>query len=108
MSAYILSFFSSFFASQTAVFGLDLTPRLFVDFCRRHCLWILGNSTTLAGGKTIWREIVADAKNRSCFFEAKDDKDLSNAIIKAVIELDEEENLLKLDGLRIGGSRPGV
>ncbi|TVU28028.1 hypothetical protein EJB05_19535, partial [Eragrostis curvula] len=57
----------------------------------KHCLWILGNATTRAGGKTIWREI--------------DDKDLSNAIIKAVIELDEVENLLNLDGLRIGGSR---
>ncbi|TVU39105.1 hypothetical protein EJB05_12510, partial [Eragrostis curvula] len=74
----------------------------------KHCLWILGNATTLAGGKTIWREIVADAKDRGCFFNAKDDKDLSNAIIKAVIELDEVENLLNLDGLRIGGSRPGV
>nr|TKW40935.1 hypothetical protein SEVIR_1G280000v2 [Setaria viridis] len=75
----------------------------------KHCLWILGNAKTLACGKTIWREIVADAKDRGCFFDAKDDKDLSNAIIKAAIELDEVENLLKLDSLRIGsGSRPGV
>ncbi|RLM52835.1 hypothetical protein C2845_PMPSC032375 [Panicum miliaceum] len=39
---------------------------------------------TLASGKTIWRQIVADAK---------DDKDLSDAIIKAAIELDQVESL---------------
>lgn len=77
--------------------------------CRRHCLWILGNANTLASGNTIWRQIVADAKDRGCFFEAKDDKDLSNTIVNAAIELDEVENLLKLDGLRIGsGSRSRV
>ncbi|KAJ1280494.1 hypothetical protein BS78_04G236800 [Paspalum vaginatum] len=75
----------------------------------KHCLWILGNAKTLASGKTIWRQIVDDAKERRCFYEAKDDKDLSSAI-KAAIELDEVENLLKIDGLRIGGSsrRSGV
>ncbi|CAN6280380.1 unnamed protein product [Urochloa humidicola] len=76
----------------------------------KHCLWILGNAKTLASGKTIWREIVADAKERGRFFDAEEDKDLSNAIVKAVIELDEVENLLKFDGLRITGrgSRSGA
>ncbi|GJM86445.1 hypothetical protein PR202_ga02304 [Eleusine coracana subsp. coracana] len=74
----------------------------------KHCLWILGNATTLAGGKTIWREIVADAKVRGCFYDAKNDTELSNAINMAVIEMDEVENVLKLEGLRIGGSRHGV
>ncbi|KAK3154928.1 hypothetical protein QOZ80_2BG0196740 [Eleusine coracana subsp. coracana] len=73
----------------------------------KHCLWILGNAKTLAGGKTIWREIVADAKERGCFYDAKDDTDLSNAINKAVIEMDEVENVLKLDALRISGSWRG-
>ncbi|KAL6899472.1 hypothetical protein ACP4OV_006130 [Aristida adscensionis] len=75
-----------------------------------HCLWILGNATTLASGKTIWRDIVADAKDRGRFFDAKDDRDLAIAIVKAVIEVDEEEKLLKMEALRIGGSssRPGV
>ncbi|PVH66793.1 hypothetical protein PAHAL_1G350000 [Panicum hallii] len=77
----------------------------------KHCLWILGDAKTLASGKTIWRQIVADAKDRGRFFEAKDDKDLSDAVIKAAIDLDEVESLLKFDGLRIGrggGSRSGV
>ena len=79
-----------------------------VLFFRRHCLWILGNATTLVSSKTIWQKIVVDAKDRGCFFNANDDKDLSTAIINAVIELDEVENLLKMDTLRIGGSRSGV
>lgn len=78
---------------------------------RRHCLWILGNATTLVSSKTIWQKIVADAKDRGCFFNANDDNDLSRAIIKAVIELDEVENVLNMEmgALRIGGgSRSGV
>ena len=78
-----------------------------------HCLWILGDAKTLASGKskTIWRQIVADAKDRGRFFDAKDDEDLSNAVIKAAIDLDQVESLLKFDGLRIGdggGSRSGA
>ncbi|CAM0944776.1 unnamed protein product [Alopecurus aequalis] len=73
----------------------------------KHCLWIVGNATTLVSSKTVWRKIVADAKERGCFFDANDDKDLSGAIIKAVIELDEVESVLNMDNLRIGGSRSG-
>ena len=54
---------------------------------------------------------MADAKDRGRFFDAKDDEDLSNAVIKAAIDLDQVESLLKFDGLRIGGSggsRSGV
>ncbi|KAK1605915.1 hypothetical protein QYE76_029588 [Lolium multiflorum] len=70
------------------------------------CLWIVGNATTLVSSKTVWRKIVADAKERGCFFSANDDQDLSGAIIKAIIELDEVESLLNMDNLRIGGSHP--
>ena len=76
-------------------------------FFRRHCFWILGNAATLTRRKTIWQDIVADAKERGCFFDANDYKDLSGAIIKAVIELDEVESVLNMDNLRIGGSRSG-
>jgi len=54
---------------------------------------------------------VADAKDRGHFFDAKDDEDLSDAVIKAAIDVDQVESLLKFDGLRIrggGGSRSGV
>ncbi|KAM0883980.1 hypothetical protein ACQ4PT_031290 [Festuca glaucescens] len=87
---------------------LDNVNRTNVALTRaKHCLWIVGNATTLVSSKTVWRKIVADAKERGCFFNAKDDKDLSGAIIKAVIELDEVESLLNMDNLRIGGSRSG-
>uniref|UniRef100_A0A0E0K3P7 Helicase ATP-binding domain-containing protein n=1 Tax=Oryza punctata TaxID=4537 RepID=A0A0E0K3P7_ORYPU len=71
----------------------------------KHCLWILGNATTLASSKTIWHNIVADAKERGCLFNANEDKELNSAIIRAVIELDEVDDLLKMDSLRISGSR---
>jgi senataxin len=51
---------------------------------------------------------VADAKNRGCLFNASEDKELNNAIIRAVIELDEVDDLLEMDSLRLSGSRFGV
>ncbi|KAH7664497.1 senataxin protein [Dioscorea alata] len=47
----------------------------------RHCLWILGNAPTLSSSGTIWSELVRDAKNRDCFFNANDDKSIMNAIM---------------------------
>ncbi|KAL5213112.1 hypothetical protein ABZP36_023959 [Zizania latifolia] len=73
----------------------------------KHCLWILGNASTLASSKTIWQKIVADAMDRGCLFDATKDKELSNAILKAVVELDEVDDLLKMDSLRISNSRSG-
>ncbi|XP_062224896.1 LOW QUALITY PROTEIN: helicase sen1-like [Phragmites australis] len=35
----------------------------------RHCLWILGNATTLRGSGSIWGELVRDAVDRRCFFD---------------------------------------
>lgn len=73
-------------------------------FISRHCLWIVGNGTTLSNSKSIWQKIIKDAQDRGCFFDANDDKDLSNAIIKAIIEHDDAENLSKMDSMHI--SRP--
>ncbi|EEC77853.1 hypothetical protein OsI_17109 [Oryza sativa Indica Group] len=70
----------------------------------KHCLWIVGNGTTLSNSKSIWQKIIKDAQDRGCFFDANDDKDLSNAIIKAIIEHDDAENLSKMDSMHI--SRP--
>ncbi|XBI93734.1 hypothetical protein VPH35_030510 [Triticum aestivum] len=38
----------------------------------RHCLWILGNATTLSGCGSIWGELVQDAVERRCFFDWDD------------------------------------
>ncbi|KAL0560437.1 hypothetical protein IC582_000842 [Cucumis melo] len=46
----------------------------------RYCLWILGNFDTLSNSDSIWEDLVFDAKNRGCFFNAKEDKDLANVM----------------------------
>ncbi|KAL6906468.1 hypothetical protein ACP4OV_004069 [Aristida adscensionis] len=46
----------------------------------KYCLWILGNGTTLLASNSIWAELVRDSKRRGCFFDAFEDKDLSEAI----------------------------
>lgn len=58
----------------------------------------------MSNSKSIWQKIIKDAQDRGCFFDANDDKDLSNAIIKAIIEHDDAENLSKMDSMHI--SRP--
>uniref|UniRef100_A0A0E0DHM4 UvrD-like helicase ATP-binding domain-containing protein n=1 Tax=Oryza meridionalis TaxID=40149 RepID=A0A0E0DHM4_9ORYZ len=71
----------------------------------KHCLWIVGNGTTLSNSRSVWQKVVNDAKHRGCFFEASEDKHLSNAIVNAVIELDDAENLVKMNSLQISNPR---
>ena len=73
-------------------------------FVARHCLWIVGNGMTLSNSKSVWQKIVNDTRDRGCYFDANEDNDLSNAVMKAMIELDDAENLVKMDSLHI--SRP--
>ncbi|CAM0903212.1 unnamed protein product [Alopecurus aequalis] len=70
----------------------------------KHCLWIVGNGMTLSNSKSVWRKIVNDARDRGCYFDANEDKDLSNAVTKAIVEHDDAENLVKMESLHI--SRP--
>ncbi|KAF0891412.1 hypothetical protein E2562_009841 [Oryza meyeriana var. granulata] len=48
----------------------------------RYCLWILGNATTLSSSGSIWADLVRDAKDRQCFFNANSDKDISRVLAK--------------------------
>ncbi|KAF3457713.1 hypothetical protein FNV43_RR02371 [Rhamnella rubrinervis] len=50
----------------------------------RHCLWILGNAETLMRSGSIWLKLVVDAKNRKCFHNAEEDKNLTHAITVAL------------------------
>ncbi|XP_037433145.1 probable helicase MAGATAMA 3 [Triticum dicoccoides] len=70
----------------------------------KHCFWILGNSATLSKRKTIWQEIVADAKERGCFYDGNDDKDLLAAMSIAIKQ--DEINRLGIGGLRSWKSKP--
>lgn len=63
-------------------------------------MWIVGNVTTLANSRSVWQKIVKDAMARGCLFYASDDKDLSKALVNAIIELDDSENLARMDLLR--------
>ncbi|KAJ3708112.1 hypothetical protein LUZ61_011817 [Rhynchospora tenuis] len=72
----------------------------------KHCLYIIGNATTLSKSDSVWQKIVFDAKNRSCLFKSEDDKDLQNAIIRAVIEQDELEDIINFDSLHISSPKP--
>lgn len=65
-----------------------------LPFHSRHCLWILGNERTLANGESIWEALVHDAKNRNCFFNADEDKNLAKSIVDVKKELDQLDDLL--------------
>lgn len=78
-----------------------------VFFCR-HCFWILGDAVTLSSSE-IWQDIIADAKERGCFYDGNDDKDLL-AAMSIAIKRDEVNRLLEMvdSRLGIGGSRSWV
>ncbi|XP_056693557.1 uncharacterized protein [Spinacia oleracea] len=63
----------------------------------RHCLWILGNKKNLVEADSVWEDIVSDAKERKCLFNAEEDEDLAKVIIDVKSKLDELEDLLDKD-----------
>lgn len=65
----------------------------------RHCLWILGNERTLTHGESVWEILIHDAKDRCCFFNADEDKDMAKAILEAKKELNELDELLNADSI---------
>ncbi|KAL0773312.1 hypothetical protein Bca101_038463 [Brassica carinata] len=52
----------------------------------RHCLWVVGNETTLALSGSIWGKLISEARSRGCFFEAADEKNLRDAMNDALLE----------------------
>lgn len=60
--------------------------QLLIFLSYRFCLWILGNDATLMNSKSVWRNLIQDAKERSCFYNAEEDKSLAQAIASAKIE----------------------
>ncbi|KAI3875177.1 hypothetical protein MKX03_032981 [Papaver bracteatum] len=71
----------------------------------RYCLWVVGNGQTLMNSYSVWRKLVQSAKDRGCFFSVDDDKMLSKAVIDALIELNQLEDLLKRDSLLFKGAK---
>ena len=75
----LCSFCDIFFPTPSVVY-------LFYFDCR-HCLWILGNAATLSSSGSIWADLVRNAKERQCFFNAKCDGAISRVIAKHGSEL---------------------
>jgi hypothetical protein len=67
----------------------------------RHCLWILGNGLTLTNSNSDWKDLVLDAKNRGCFFNASDDASLGETIKNAVKDLVKPRRRLNQDDLLV-------
>ena len=59
---------------------------LLACFLCRHCLWIVGNGLTLSNSGCVWKNVVLDAKNRGCYFNAVEDTQLAEAIVSAVTD----------------------
>ena len=71
----------------------------------RHCLWILGNERTLVNSESVWKTLVLDAKNRQCFLNADEDKDLAKAILDVKKELEQFDDLLNGDSILFKSAR---
>ncbi|KAG7543574.1 Helicase superfamily 1/2 ATP-binding domain [Arabidopsis thaliana x Arabidopsis arenosa] len=52
----------------------------------RHCLWVIGNETTLALSGSIWAELISESRTRGCFYDAIDDKNLRDAMSDALLD----------------------
>ncbi|XP_068646258.1 probable helicase MAGATAMA 3 [Aristolochia californica] len=65
----------------------------------KYCLWILGHEPTLVNSGSIWKDVVLDAKDRNCFFNADEDESLAEAIVNAKVELGQFHDMLQADSL---------
>lgn len=54
----------------------------------------MGNERTLTNSDSIWKELVRDARNRHCFFNADADECLKMTIIAAKKELEQLDDLV--------------
>ncbi|XP_042472365.1 probable helicase MAGATAMA 3 [Zingiber officinale] len=59
----------------------------------RYCLWILGNEPTLSSSRSIWANIVQDAKVRCCFFNAIEDERIAKAIDRSCCSQSDTDSL---------------
>lgn len=65
----------------------------------RHCLWIVGNGTTLSNSSSVWKKLVIDAKDRGCFHNADEDKNLARALAAALLELKQIHDLSNITSI---------
>ncbi|GJX73781.1 hypothetical protein Tco_0312376, partial [Tanacetum coccineum] len=83
----------SSYAAQLTGFPV-LKDNVAMNKCARHCLWILGNERTLTNSESVWKDLVSDARNRHCFFDAEADECLKMMIIGTKKELEQLDDLV--------------
>ncbi|KAF3792770.1 TPR and ankyrin repeat-containing protein 1 [Nymphaea thermarum] len=71
----------------------------------RHCLWVIGNGSTLISSGSVWKHLVLDAEQRGFFFNAGESKYLGQVIMETKQELDQLDNLLSEDSVLFMNSR---
>nr|VDC77804.1 unnamed protein product [Brassica rapa] len=67
----------------------------------RHCLWVIGNETTLALSDSIWTKLIRDSKRRGCFHDAANDKNLREVMNDALLEVDMSDVFSSFQSLSI-------
>ncbi|KAI3813725.1 hypothetical protein L1987_18456 [Smallanthus sonchifolius] len=65
----------------------------------RHCMWVVGNKETMIKSGSVWNTLVYDAENRGCVFDAREDKNLAQVMINAMVEFTNFVSLLKIDSI---------
>jgi hypothetical protein len=61
----------------------------------------LGDGGTLLKSDTVWKKLVLDAKQRGCFYDANEDKNLAQAITAAFVEQYVSANMYMLFSLNL-------
>jgi hypothetical protein len=59
----------------------------------------LGDGVTLLKSDSVWKKLVLDAKERGCFYDANEDKNLARAITTALVESEKLCILLSNDSI---------
>uniref|UniRef100_A0A803KZ79 UvrD-like helicase ATP-binding domain-containing protein n=1 Tax=Chenopodium quinoa TaxID=63459 RepID=A0A803KZ79_CHEQI len=92
-------------SAGSSEFSLDYRITNVASSKARHCLWILGNMETLAEANNVWKDIIAEAKQHKCCFNAEVDETLAKVMVDVKSKLDELEDLLDKDNNIFKASR---
>ncbi|KAL0847962.1 hypothetical protein Bca101_021209 [Brassica carinata] len=71
----------------------------------RHCLWVIGNETTLGLSDSIWTKLIRDSKRRGFFYDAVNDKNLREVMNDALLEVDMSDVFSSFQSLSIRKGR---
>ncbi|RZC70165.1 hypothetical protein C5167_033304 [Papaver somniferum] len=70
----------------------------------RYCLWIVGDGQALINSYSVWRKLLLNAKARGSYYNATEDYRLSKAIVNALAELNQLDDLINMNSLLLRGA----